>query len=87
MRKGNDEKENLLIVANFTPQAHMEYQVGVYGAKRWKEVFNSNAHEYGGTNTHVNDTVEKLDEKKHGKDYSLKIQVPPLGITVLKGVK
>jgi 1,4-alpha-glucan branching enzyme len=85
MRKGNNEKENLLIVANFTPQAHMEYQVGVYGASRWKEVFNSNASEYGGTDTHRNDTVERLNEKKHGKDYSLKIQVPTLAVTVLKG--
>ncbi|GJM28715.1 MAG: 1,4-alpha-glucan branching enzyme GlgB [Cyclobacteriaceae bacterium] len=86
MRKGNDEKENLLIVANFTPQAHKEYQVGIYGAEKWKEVFNSNDSEFGGSGTHMNGTVQRLKEKKHGKDYSLKLQIPPLGITVLKGV-
>ena len=87
MRKGQKEKENLLVVANFTPQAHAEYQVGVYGAEKWKEVFNSNKEVYGGTGTHSNQVVEKESEPKHGRESSLKLQVPPLGVVVLKGTK
>mgnify|MGYP001815302469 CR=1 FL=1 len=86
MRKGNKEEDNLLVVANFTPQAHPEYQVGVYGSEKWKEVFNSNDTKFGGTGTHMNQESESLKEKQHGKEYSLKLQVPPLGVTVLKGI-
>ena len=86
MRKGNDEKDNLLIVANFTPQSHDSYQTGVFGAKKWKEIFNSNDIEYGGSGSHDNDLVSINEEPAHGKDNSLTLKVPPLGLIILKGV-
>jgi len=85
-RKGNNPQDNLLVVANFTPQSHNEYKVGIYGAEKWTEIFNSNDTRFGGTGSHMNDVVKRSDEKQHGKDYSLKLQVPPLGVAVLKGV-
>jgi 1,4-alpha-glucan branching enzyme len=87
IRKGNKEKENLLVVANFTPRAHDEYQVGIYGAAIWTEIFNSNHQDYGGTGTHNNTKSERIKEPKHGRDYSLKLKVPPLAVMVLKGSK
>jgi len=87
MRRGKHEKENLLVVANFTPTAHDEYQVGVYGAQKWTEIFNSNHPDYGGTGTHYNSALETIKEPKHGREYSLKLRVPPLAMIVLKGCK
>ncbi len=85
MRKGNDPEENLLVVANFTPGAHDQYQVGIYGAEEWEEIFNSNHPDFGGTGTHYNQTIHRDEEPKHGKEHSLKLKIPPLAIIVLKG--
>ena len=87
MRKGNNQSENLLVVANFTPSAHEVYQVGAYGAEEWKEIFNSNHTNYGGTGTHNNQTVRLNDEPQHGKKQSVYLRVPPLAVIVLKGTE
>ncbi len=85
IRKGVNESENLLVLANFTPNPHSHYQVGIYGAKKWKEIFNSNDADYGGTGTHQNNLVKRDNKPSHGKKYSLKLQVPPLALIIMKG--
>jgi len=85
IRKGVNESENLLVLANFTPNPHSHYQVGIYGAKKWKEIFNSNDADYGGTGTHQNNLVKRENKPSHGKEYSLKLQVPPLALIIMKG--
>jgi 1,4-alpha-glucan branching enzyme len=87
MRKGHDESENLLVVANFTPNSHSDYRVGIYGSTSWKEIFNSNAEQYGGTGDFSNTTVDIEEKQTHGKDWSLKLKVPPLALIIMKGVK
>lgn len=85
VRKGVNESENLLVVANFTPKPHSRYRVGIYGAKKWKEIFNSNDVDYGGTGTHQNNLVNREDKPSHGQECSLKLQVPPLALVIMKG--
>ncbi|TDI71399.1 MAG: 1,4-alpha-glucan branching protein GlgB [Bacteroidetes bacterium] len=85
VRKGLNESENLLVVVNFTPKPHDQYRVGIYGAKKWEEIFNSNATDYGGTGTHENNLVAREDKPSHGRECSLKLQVPPLALIIMKG--
>ena len=39
-----------LVVCNFTPVAHEKFRIGVPFAGKYKEIFNSDAKEYGGSN-------------------------------------
>ncbi len=50
MRKGRDDRERCLVVVNFTPQLHRDYRIPVPFAGRWREVLNTDAAIYGGSN-------------------------------------
>ncbi|MEQ8574578.1 MAG: alpha amylase C-terminal domain-containing protein, partial [Fulvivirga sp.] len=86
MRKGTKEKDTLIIVANFTPVVRENYRVGVSKAGAWKEIFNSDAAEYGGSGLLNKKAIKTAKTPYHGRDNSLQLNVPPLGITVLKKV-
>ncbi len=47
-RRGKKEKDTLVIVCNFTPIAHKNYQLPVPSEGRWKEIFSSDAAKFGG---------------------------------------
>jgi 1,4-alpha-glucan branching enzyme len=87
MRKGHELKDQLLIVANFTPRAHDDYRVGVHGLPHWKEIFNSDDPKFGGTGQFVNKKQKWQEESQHGQEHSLVVKLPPLGLVVLKGLK
>ncbi len=87
LRKGNDPKDQLLIVANFTPKAHSDYEVGIHGLPYWKEIFNSDAASFGGTGQHNNKKQKSADKETHGQKHSLALNLPPLGVVVFKGLK
>ncbi|MTI39524.1 1,4-alpha-glucan branching protein GlgB [Fulvivirga lutimaris] len=84
MRKGTKEKDTLIIVANFTPVVRENYRVGVSSAGTWKEIFNSDAVEYGGSGSLNKKAIKTVKTPYHGRDNSLELNVPPLGISVLK---
>ncbi len=75
-----DEKGNEIIaVCNFTPQAIENYRIGVPEAKCYREVFNSDSVEFGGSGV-VNEGDLKLQkEAMHGFHNSLCFRLPPLG--------
>ena len=50
LRKGRDAREQCLVVVNFTPQLHRDYRVPVPFAGAWREVLNTDAAVYGGSN-------------------------------------
>jgi 1,4-alpha-glucan branching enzyme len=50
LRKGRDAAARCLVVLNFTPQVRHDYRINVPSAGRWREIFNSDAGIYGGTN-------------------------------------
>ena len=49
LRKGKDGETPVLVVCNFTPVSRLGYMVGVPDGGYWKELLNSDAHEYGGS--------------------------------------
>ncbi len=84
IRKGNDAKNNLIVLCNFTPNAKENYQFGVSEKGKWKEVFNSDKKEYWGSGFTNDEVLETSKEGMHGRPYSISAKVPPLGITILK---
>jgi 1,4-alpha-glucan branching enzyme len=84
LRKGKTGEEPILIACNFTPVPRMKYMVGVPSGGYWKELLNSDGKEYGGSNLGNAGGVEALPEKTHGRPFSLRLTLPPLGALFLK---
>jgi 1,4-alpha-glucan branching enzyme len=90
LRKGNhnnkDEADEnpVLIVCNFTPIPRVGYMVGVPTGGYWKELLNSDGREYGGSGIGNMGGTEALPEKTHGRPFSLRLTLPPLGALFLR---
>lgn len=84
MRKGWKKEDTLVIACNFTPSVRYDYRVGVPVKGTWKEIFNSDNNKYGGSGVLNQGVMATKPVKYHGKDYSIALTLPPLGITVLK---
>ncbi|TVQ05628.1 MAG: 1,4-alpha-glucan branching enzyme [Leptolyngbya sp. DLM2.Bin27] len=80
--KGSDEF--VVVVCNFTPQPHSHYRVGVPEKGYYKELFNSDARDYGGSNMGNLGGKWSEDWAFHNRPYSLDLTLPPLGVIVLK---
>jgi len=86
LRKSDDVKDTLLVVANFTPVVREDYRVGVPHQGEWQEIFNSDNLKYGGSGK-LNFNSQSTSTKKYqGRDFSLSISLSPLSISVFKMV-
>ncbi|MDP2068863.1 MAG: 1,4-alpha-glucan branching protein GlgB [Lutibacter sp.] len=84
LRKGNNPKDDVLVICNFSPQTLENYKIRVPRKGKLQEVFSSNLEKYGGSG-HVN--AEKITIKKQPKkvdEYAAILVLPPLGISILK---
>jgi len=84
IRRGKSEDEQLVVVCNFTPVPRQDYRVGVPAGGHWREILNSDAGEYGGSGQGNFGGVEASAMPFHGRNHSLSLKVPPLGLLVLK---
>ena len=75
LRKGKEAHERCVVVVNFTPQVLNDYRVRVPFAGTWREVLNSDAGHYGGSNVGNAGAVSTV-VTRHGPE--LHIVVPPL---------
>ncbi len=76
------KEEVLLVLCNFTPVAHETFKVGVPFAGKYKEIFNSDSEEYGGTGF-VNPRMKaSKKEKWDGRPNSLECRLAPLAIQI-----
>ncbi len=83
-RKGNIHKEQLIIILNMTPIPRDNYRIGVPMQGVWSEIFNSDEHQFGGSDK-TNKSVIMADEIAwQGKAYSISLTIPPLGASILK---
>jgi 1,4-alpha-glucan branching enzyme len=83
LRKGKNPQDEVLIVINFTPVVRENYRVGVSHPGFMKEIFNSDDTKYGGSGVH-NSSVESMPIPMHGRERSITLNLPPLGVTYLK---
>jgi 1,4-alpha-glucan branching enzyme len=78
------EPEELLVICNFTPVVRENYRVGVPDPGLWRELLNSDAAAYGGSGTGNLGGVTSAPIPFHGRPHSINLQLPPLGMLVLK---
>ena len=84
IRKGNQKKDTILVVCNFTPIPRKDYRIGVPKSKSWKEVLNSDDTKYWGSGVVQSKLINAEEIAWNGKQQSIQLTLPPLGITVLK---
>lgn len=83
LRKGKNEQDTVLVVCNLTPVPRENYRIGVPAAGKWKEIFNSDAEEFGGSNVRNNQLTSEA-VGTHGKDNSVSLTLPPMGVVYFK---
>jgi 1,4-alpha-glucan branching enzyme len=84
MRYSRNRSQKVLFVANFTPVPRYGYRVGVSEGGRWDEVLNSDATCYGGSGVGNCGGFDADDWAWHGRNHSLNLNLPPLGIVAFR---
>ncbi|MDD5451287.1 MAG: 1,4-alpha-glucan branching protein GlgB [Desulfovibrionales bacterium] len=84
IRKGKTTDDMILVVCNFTPVPRENYRLGVPRGGFWREVLNSDARIYWGSNWGNSGGVEAAPVPAHGRPYSLSLRLPPLGVLFFK---
>lgn len=84
IRKGNNEKENLVVVCNMTPVVHENYRIGIPKKGKLTEIFNSDKVEYNGSGVSNSKAIKVEATPWNGRDFSAEVILPPLGICVFK---
>ena len=84
IRKGNNPKDDVLIVCNFTQIVRSNYRIGLPKKGKLIEIFNSDEKVYGGSGIKNPQKLVIESSPYDGRDYSIEMTLPPLGIIVLK---
>jgi 1,4-alpha-glucan branching enzyme len=79
LRTGAEGMRPVVAIANFTPVPREGYRIGLPLAGRWREVLNTDAALYGGSNMGNAGTVHADATPSHGLPCSATVTVPPLG--------
>src|SRR5262245_49893048 len=84
IRRARDPRDFTVMVVNFTPVPRPGYRIGVPEAGWYREVLNSDAAIYGGSNMGNSGGVPTDPIPDHGFAQSISLTVPPLGAVLLK---
>jgi 1,4-alpha-glucan branching enzyme len=87
LRKGKSSERPLVFIFNFTPVLRKSYRIGVPSGGSYRELLNSDAQCYGGSNQGLEGGTTAEAVPCHGHAYSLDLRIPPLGMLVLKPEK
>lgn len=86
IRKGKKANDQLLVVCNFLPNVHENYQIGTPESSKWRLVLNSDDKVYGGSGFKALSQLETAPIEKHGKAQSIDLKIAPLSVMVYKKV-
>jgi 1,4-alpha-glucan branching enzyme len=84
IRFAQRETDHTIGVVNFTPVPRSGYRIGVPHAGAYRELLNSDAEMYGGSNVGNGGSIACGREPSHGFAHSLELTIPPLGFLLLK---
>ena len=84
LRRARDPHDFTVQIASFTPVPREAYRVGVPEAGWYREILNSDAEIYGGSNVGNGGGILAEPIPSHGFDYSISLVVPPLGFVMFK---
>ena len=83
LRRGKDG-EVVACVVNFSAIPHHDYRIGLPSSGTWIEAINTDALDYGGSGVGNFGAVEAEAVEWHGRPFSARMSVPPLGAIWLR---
>jgi len=84
IRQNHDRSSRVLVIMNLTPVPRHNYRVGLPEAGFWREVLNSDAEVYGGSNLGNLGGVTAEAYQVHTQPFSAQFTLPPLSITAFR---
>jgi 1,4-alpha-glucan branching enzyme len=84
MRKSDDVDETVYVFCNLADETREFYKVGVPYEGVYEEIFNSQSSYYEGWDIGNTGPITAHKEPMHGRDYSIRLTLPPLGVIYLK---
>ena len=83
-RSRDDDKNLLIVVANFTPVVRENYRVGVPEPGLYREILNTDSAAYGGSNVGNLGGAQSEPLPWSNLPNSLNLRLPPLAVTIFK---
>jgi len=84
VRQKADGSEPIAVILNLTPVPRPSYRIGLPAAGRWREVLNSDAGVYGGSNLGNLGGVTATAYKWHSQEHSAEICLPPMSVVAFR---
>lgn len=84
LRKARKQDDQILCLCNFTPVPRYDYRVGVPAEGYYRELLNSDASAYGGSNIGNAGGLQTQALASHGLPHSLAVTLPPLSVLFLQ---
>ncbi|MBN2817284.1 MAG: 1,4-alpha-glucan branching protein GlgB [Campylobacterales bacterium] len=84
MRKSDEQTQNVYVLCNFSDATRSAYKIGVPYEGEYEEIFNSQSSYYNGSNIGNTGVLKTQKEPMHGREYSIELTLPPLGVIYLK---
>ncbi len=81
VRQKKDGSNPVAVILNLTPVSRPNYRIGLPCAGKWREVLNSDAGVYSGSNTGNWGQIYAHEHKCHGQNFSAEVFLPPMSIT------
>jgi len=80
IRKGHDEKNDIIIVCNFTSVVRNNYKIGIQRKGTLKQILNSDFKKYFGSGISNAKEIKIQKTARDGKPFSAELTLPPLAI-------
>ncbi len=84
IRYARDRSNFLIFVCNFTPVPRSGYRIGVPHSGAYREIFNTDAAMFAGSNMGNGGWAIAQDTTAHGRPASISVTLPPLAVVVFK---
>jgi len=84
MRRARNTEDAVICIGNFTPVPREQYRIGMPAMGAYRELLNSDAELYGGSNMGNGGMRHAEPTPWHGQPYSILLTLPPLSMLYLK---
>lgn len=84
LRRGAREDDQVVVAVNATPVPRQQYRIGVPASGHYREIFNSDAKDYGGSGHGNLGGVDAVPYPWNERRSSIVVTLPPLGVIALR---
>ena len=84
IRKGHEEKDDVVVLCNFNPVIRKNYEIGLPRKGKLKQILNSDFKKYFGSGISNSKEISIKKETRDGRPYSAAINLPPLSLVAFK---